>query len=53
MAQHNHSSHPPDVPAALVAERRAVWNDFTLFIKANIVALIALLVFLLLVAKVF
>ena len=49
----NHPAAAPAVPPALIAERLAGWHHFLRFTVANIVAVIALLIFLLLVAKVF
>jgi len=45
----NHDAHslPPEVPAELVAEKRAGWMWFTHFTVANCVAVAAILVLML------
>jgi hypothetical protein len=53
MTHDPHSSPPPQVPAEMVAQHRAGWHAFTRMMLWNGIATAAVLVFLLLVAKVF
>jgi hypothetical protein len=53
MAQNNHHTTPAPVPAALLAERRKAWHEFTRGMFWNAIAAAAVLVVLLLVFKVF
>lgn len=53
MAHNNHSSSPPQVPADMLARHRAGWHHFTHGVVYVSAATAAVLLFLLLVGKVF
>jgi hypothetical protein len=53
MAHDNHSAAPPQVPAEMLAQHRAGWGAFTHGVFYVSVATAAVLVFLLLIGKVF
>jgi hypothetical protein len=53
MAHNDHSATPPQVPADMLAQHRAGWQSFTHGVFVVSVATAAVLVFLLLIGKVF
>ena len=53
MAHNSHATGAPEVPPELVAERKAGWHAFTQAIVINSLATVGVLLFLLLVFKVF
>ncbi len=53
MAQDHHATTPPQVPVDMLEQHRAMWHFFTRGMLWNAIATAVVLVFLLLVAKVF
>lgn len=51
MANHPHSSTPPQVPPEMLAERKAGWRAFTILTLIHCVGLAAFLLLMLLVYK--